>query len=184
MKMLIAIAVVLFVGANCIAGDKVEDLLSKLSHSKNESERVDIISRELWAIDDPRIEEDFMKKLTSNPTREDYYIAQYLAKKGVVKAMAILCANSSKYPISSLQWAYTLKEFGIHKYEPAIPFLIDGLGAASLNVVDEAFHALRVFYPESPSDFSSIQEMKTYFENMYDAANRRIRTEPSQAPGR
>ena len=152
---------------NGVAGDQVDQLLSQLSHTKDEYDRVHIITFDLWNIDDPRIENEFAKRLSDAPTEEAYYVAQYLAKKGNTKALEILNKNNFKYPVSSWQWSYTLREFGRHKFIPAIPTLIYGLGAASLNVVDEAYKALLVFYPDSPASFQSIEEMKTYFEKRY-----------------
>jgi hypothetical protein len=94
--------------------------------------------------------------------------------------LEILCKNDFKYPISSLEWAYTLREFGKQKYKPAIPILIEDLGAASLNVVEEAFNSLKVFYPDSPSNFSSIKEMKTYFQNKYSAPNHGMQADAAE----
>jgi hypothetical protein len=150
------------------AGDKVDELLSRLSRAQEESDRVHVISHDLWNIDDPRVEREFVRRLSLEPTEEAYFIAQYLAKKGNTNALEILNKNNFKYPISSWQWSYTLKEFGRYRYTPAIPTLIQDLDAASLNVVDQAFNALRVFYPESPTSFQSLNEMKTYFKKRYN----------------
>jgi hypothetical protein len=155
---------------NVFAGDQVDALLSQLSRAQEEYERVHIIAFDLWNIDDLRIENEFVKRLSSKPTEEAYYVAQYLAKKGNGKALEILNQNNFKYPISSWQWSYTLKEFGRHKFTPAIPTLIYCLDAASLNVVDEAYKALQVFYPDSPTTFQSLKEMKTYFEKRYNVS--------------
>lgn len=152
---------------NAFAGDKVDELLSQLSDAQDESARAHIIAFDLWNIDDPRIEKEFVKRLSPEQTEEAYYVAQYLAKKGNRKALEILNENHFSYPISSWQWSYTLKEFGRQKFTPAIPTLIYYLDAASLNVVDEAFEALLVFYPDSPTSFQSLEEMKTYFKKRY-----------------
>jgi hypothetical protein len=153
---------------HAFAGDKVDELLSQLSHAEDESDRVHIIAFDLWNLDDPRIDSEFVKRLSSETTGEAYYVAQYLAKRGNRKALEILNRNNYKYPISSWQWSYTLKEFGRHKFTPAIPTLIEALDAASLNVVDEAYKALQVFYPDSPANFQSLKEMKTYFEKRHN----------------
>ncbi len=153
---------------NAFAGDQVDGLLSQLSGAQDESDRAHIIAFDLWNIDDPRIEIDFLKRLSFETTEEAYYVAQYLAKKGNLKALEILNQNNFRYPISSWQWSYTLREFGRHKFTPAIPILIADLDAASLNVVDEAFEALLVFYPDSPTSFQSLEEMKIYFKKRYE----------------
>ncbi len=153
---------------SAFAGDKVDELLSQLSHAQEEYDRVHIIAFDLWNIDDPRIETEFVKRLSPEPTEEAYYIAQYLAKKGNLKALEILKKKHFIYPVSSWQWSYTLREFGRHKFTPAIPTLIYYLDAASLNVVDEAFEALLVFYPDSPTSFQSLEEMRTYFKKRYE----------------
>ena len=152
---------------SAFAGDKVDELLSKLSRTQEESDRAHIIAFDLWNLDDPRIERDFVKRLSPKTTEEAYYVAQYLAKKGNKNALEILNKNNFKYPISSWQWSYTLKEFGRHKFIPANPTLIENLDAASLNVVDEAFKAILVFYPDSPETFASPSEMKRYFQKRY-----------------
>ncbi len=162
------IALMVLAAAFSVYGDdKVDELLIQLSRSGDEYERVHIIAFDLWNIDDPRIENEFLKRLSAQPTEEAYYVAQYLAKKGNEKALEILNKNSVKYPISSRQWSYTLREFGRQKFVPAIPTLIECLDAASLNVVEEALKALLVFYPDSPMDFESPAEMKAYFTKRY-----------------
>ncbi|MDD5756928.1 MAG: hypothetical protein WC324_02380 [Candidatus Omnitrophota bacterium] len=153
---------------SAFASDKVDEVLSKLSHAQEESDRVHIISFDLWNLDDPRIECELVKRLSSETTQEAYYVAQYLAKKGNKKALEILNRNNSGYPISSWQWSYTLKEFGRYKFVPAIPTLIESLDAASLNVVNEACKALQAFFPDSPATFQSLEEMKGYFMKRYN----------------
>jgi hypothetical protein len=148
-------------------GDTVRKSLLQLSRATGEQERVEIIARELWDVNDPRIERDFIKRLSAERTQEAYYVAQYLAKRGNLEALKILSENGAGYPISSWQWSYTLREFGRHHYEPAIPTLIDNLDAACLNVVDEACAALRLFYPDAPRSFSSQADVTAYFEMRY-----------------
>lgn len=159
---------------SAFGSDRVDVLLSKLSHTREESERTHIIAFDLWNLNDPKIERDFVKRLSPKTTEEAYYVAQYLAKRGNKDALEILSRNNFKYPISSLQWSYTLKEFARHKFTPAIPTLIDDLDAASLNVVDEAFRALLVSYPDSPTTFASLREMKSYFEKRYSESPRGV----------
>ena len=164
MKRHLTILTLLFGVLSAHASDTVGELLSQLSRTQEESDRVLIIMHDLWNLDDSRIEKEFMKRLSPQPTEEAYYVAQYLAKKGNTIALEILNKNYFMYPISSWQWSFTVREFGRHKYAPAIPNLIESLNAASLNVVDEAYLALRVFFPDSPTNFRSLEEMKTYFE--------------------
>jgi hypothetical protein len=169
------VAIVLaLIAVSAFAADKVDELLGRLAHTQGESDRAHIIAFDLWNLNDPRIERDFVKRLSPKTTEEAYYIAQYLAKRGNRNALEILNENNFKYPISSWQWSYTLREFGRQRFTPAIPTLIEDLDAASLNVVDEAFKALLVFYPDSPPTFASTKEMKSYFEKRYGESQQAV----------
>ncbi len=79
-----------------------------------------------------------------------YYPLQYLAKRCDGRALARLSrsANIEKgYPIACMQWQYTVKTFGNCEYRPAIPYLIEALDTACLNIDDNAFEALKKLLP-------------------------------------
>jgi len=134
------------------------------------------VAEALYAIEDPRILASFRKHLSNRLTWEDYLCLNYVAKTGDKDAMKILNDNYFKYPTSSLQWSYTVRLFGKFHYEPAIPNLIESLGAASLNLVDAAIDSLEQLCPGPHPEFSSIDEARKYFQGRY---NERRRQAPS-----
>lgn len=142
--------------------DDVSRLLDSFAATSDEDERTEIVL-ELYKMDDPRIVAVFRANLSRDASRLHYFIAQYLAKRGEEKALAILNENYFEYPVSSQQWAYSVHAFGQYRYTPAIPNLIKSLQAASLNVVDEAVWSLRQIFPGSPESFGTPEEAVAYF---------------------
>ena len=142
--------------------DDVSRLLGSLAATSDEDQRTEIIL-ELYNIDDPRVVTALDGLLSHKASKQHYYVAQYLAKRGDEKALAILNKNYFKYPVSSQQWAFSVHAFGLYKYTPAVPNLIKSLGAASLNVVDEAVWSLKQIYPGSPESFRTPEEAIAYF---------------------
>ena len=64
----------------------------------------------------------------------------------------------------SLQYATSLRLFGMCGYRPAIPYLVNtALSDASLNVIDAAEDSLRKLYPKAPSNFPDLASMQRYF---------------------
>jgi hypothetical protein len=157
---------------SAFGADAIGEYLERLKRSKDEADRVRIIAVDLWESEDHRVSREFSKMLSAKVTEEDYFVAQYLAKLGNTNALRILVRNAFEYPVSSWQWSFTLREFGKKKYKPAIPVLIDGLDAASFNVVEEAQGALAVFYPDSPTNFTTLRDMKDYFQKRYRSASK------------
>lgn len=133
--------------------------------------------------DDPRIDHFMREHLSRRRDRGDYYVARYLSKKGDLKALGILAGNCYEYGISSLEWSFTLEEFGKQKYRPAIACLIKWVDAASLNAAGAACDSLRIFYPDAPNNIPSTEEAAKYFNARYRAEkNGSSKTVKSMAP--
>lgn len=126
----------------------------------------DVIAPLLYSIskqgDDPRIDHFMREHLSRGRDRGDYYVARYLSKKGDLKALSILANNCYEYPISSLEWSFTLEEFGKQGYRPAIPCLIKVVDAVSLNAAGAAYDSLQIFYPDAPKHIPTPEEAARY----------------------
>jgi len=51
------------------------------------------------------------------------------------------------YPIGCMWWQDTVKAFGDCNYRPAIPYLIEALSTAGINIDKNASKALKKFLP-------------------------------------
>lgn len=174
-------AIFLFLLGITLGQDQVTVHLNRLARTSDPWQRIQLIKFDLWKNDDPRIGAAFRQLLTTNVTEEAYFVAQYLAKKGDTNALLILNSHNFEYPIPSVQWSCTLRAFGENRFTPAISNLIEDIDAASFNVVDEALTALRVFYPDAPANFTSLETMKAYFAERYsEEANPRPSVRPRQ----
>jgi hypothetical protein len=116
----------------------------------------EVIVIALFSLNDPRVE-DFMRSIAfkglrpHEPDHDPYwYPLQYLARTCDERALARLSRpeNIMKgYPIGCMWWQDTVKAFGDCNYRPAIPYLIEALGCACLNIDDNALRALKKFLP-------------------------------------
>jgi len=108
----------------------------------------------------------FMQKILSAGNGDDdelYWPANYLAKRCDPEGLKWLSMLRDR-PEGCLQWAPTVALFGKCHYRPATPYLVNySLHDACLNIVDAAEIDLRAMYPNSPKEFSSIEDMQKYF---------------------
>jgi hypothetical protein len=106
----------------------------------------------------------FMRTLATEDTElSNYYALQYLGSRGDRRALEILNKNYFKYPVSSLQWSFTVALFGKYRFRPAVENLIESLNAASLNLAGAALESLQMIFPGSPPEFGSPIEAQRYF---------------------
>jgi hypothetical protein len=145
----------------------VAQLLEKFENPVDDCQQR-YVAEALYAIEDPRILACFRKRVSTDVTWVDYLCVNYVAKTGDTRALKILNDNYRKYPTSSVQWSCTVELFGRFHYEPAIPNLIESLGAASLNLVDAAQGSLEQLFPGPHPEFKTIHEAETYFQRKYN----------------
>ncbi len=143
-------------------------LLSAFQGSPSNNEKLGIIYA-LYRIDDPEVT-DFFRRLVAekyDDGEELYYPLNYLAKRCETDALRILSGNGKggyKGEPGCLQWAKTVELFGKCKYRPAIPYLINSIQAACMNIGVAAVDDLREIYPGSPSfKDSSLEQIEQYF---------------------
>jgi hypothetical protein len=120
-----------------------------------------VIVMALFSLRGPKVE-TFMRGIAFKdlkPHRPDYapgwYPLQYLARGCNGQALARLSRpeNITKgYPIACMQWQETVKAFGDCKYRPAIPYLIEALSTACLNIDSNASEALKKLLPGTCED--------------------------------
>ena len=141
-------------------------LLSEFWKTRNEERRLGIIYS-LYRINDPEVAA-FFRRLVSRRFDDGeslYYPLNYLAKLCDPAALSILSGGGKGgyegYP-GCLQWSTTVKLFGKCKYRKAIPFLIDSLTAACMNIGDAADGSLRQLFPGAPQ-FHSAEEAQKYY---------------------
>jgi hypothetical protein len=107
---------------------------------------------------------------------ELYYPLNYLAKRCDSAALGALSGNSKGgykgYP-GCMQWATTVELFGKCKYKPSIPYLINSITAACMNIGIAAVTDLKNFYPGSP-DFQnySPEQIQQYFQRRVEKESR------------
>jgi hypothetical protein len=143
-------------------------LLTAFRNANTSEEKLGI-SYALYRIDDPQIEA-FFKRLIAEGYDDGeglYYPLNYLAKRCDPDALRVLSGNGKGgykgYP-GCLQWGKTVELFGKCKYRPAIPYLIESVEAACMNIGIAAVEDLQTMYPGSP-DFSeySLEQIENYF---------------------
>jgi hypothetical protein len=145
-------------------------LLSEFRGRKDPDQRLGIIYS-LYRIDDTEIAA-FFKKLVAerfDDGEELYYPLNYLAKRCDGEALGVLSGGGKGgypgYP-GCLQWSTTVKLFGQCRYRPAIPYLIDSIDAACMNIGIEAVESLKKMFPGSPNfEPYSLREIQQYFEH-------------------
>jgi len=116
----------------------------------------EIIVLALYSLRDLRVEA-FMRTIAFRglkPHEPDYepqwYPLQYLARVCDGRALARLSRPENireAYPVGCILWQDTVKAFGDCNYRPAVPYLIDALDTACLNINDNALQALKKFFP-------------------------------------
>ncbi len=109
---------------------------------------------------------DFMQKvLAAGRGDEDalYWSADYLAKRCDLAGLKWLSERQGR-PEGCLVWTHSVALFGKCHFRPAIPYIIDNsIHDACLNIDDEGFKDLRQFFPDSPRQFKSVEEMQNYY---------------------
>jgi len=150
---------------------KVENrdfLFAQFQTTKNADERLGI-EYALYRIDDPEVAA-FFKQLVTDAYDDGellYYPLNYLAKRCDADALRVLSGDGKGsykgYP-GCLQWSKTVELFGECNYRPAVPYLINSIQAACMNIGIAAVEDLRKMYPGSP-DFEdySLGEIEQYF---------------------
>jgi hypothetical protein len=150
---------------------KEVSLLTAAYRTSTDEAQKDRLVEVLFEIDDHAVARFMRALMTPGATLQDYYAAQYLAKRGERRALSIMNQNYFKYPVSSAAWASTVRLFGRYGYRPATNHLIESIDAASVNVAAAAVESLRLLFPGSPSEFKSAAEAKKYFRE-------RVRRQP------
>lgn len=142
------------------------ELANAISHHQNiaalidayqragESQR-DVIVLALYSLRDLRVEA-FMRTIAFRglkPREPDYdpqwYPLQYLARVCDGRALARLSRPENireSYPVGCILWQDTVEAFGDCNYRPAVPYLIDALDTACMNINDNALQALKKFF--------------------------------------
>jgi len=145
-------------------------LLSEYRERRDEAQRLGIIYA-LYRINDPEVAA-FFKRLVAerfDDGEELYYPLNYLAKRCDTNALRILSGDGhggyKGYP-GCMQWGTTVELFGKCKYRPAIPYVIDSINAACMNIGIAAVEDLRKMYRGSP-DFKhySLEGIEQYFRH-------------------
>jgi len=146
---------------------EISKLLAALETTDSPIVRIYLTRSVLYQMDSPEIVKAFESRLRDNTDEDNYYVAEYLAKRGNRKALEILNRHYFEHgvfgwPVSSMQLAYTAELFGVHGYRPAIPNLVNSLDAAVLNLAWSAEGALELLYPDAPK-FKNSGECRAYF---------------------
>jgi hypothetical protein len=143
-------------------------LLGAFQTSATSSSKLGIIYA-LYRIDDPEVAAFFRQLVAEkyDDGEELYYPLNYLAKRCETNALRILSGDGKGgykgYP-GCMQWAKTVDLFGKCKYRPAIPYLLNSIDAACMNIGAAAVDDLRTMYPGSPSFAdSSLQQIEEYY---------------------
>jgi hypothetical protein len=116
----------------------------------------EVIIIALYRLRNPRVEA-FMRGIAFNglkPHEPDYdpywYPLQNLARACDERALARLSRPENimeAYPIGCIWWQDTVKAFGDCNHRPAIPYLIEALSTACINIDDNASKALKKLLP-------------------------------------
>ena len=143
---------------------QVKFLLDELNASNTPDAKEWLVPSVLYRIDDRRIYNAFVQRLSEKEDRESYYVALYLAQRGNVTALATLNRHFYKYEIASFEWAEACDTFGKFRYMPAASNLVDCLDAASLNASAAACNALQEIFPGSPKRFLEPTQAEEYYK--------------------
>jgi hypothetical protein len=143
---------------------QVHFLLDELNASNTPEANEWLVSDVLYHIDDRRIYDVFVQRLSDKENRESFYIALYLAERGNIAALATLNRHFYQYQVSSWEWAGACSTFGQYRYMPAVSNLVDCLNAASLNASGASCGALQEIFPGSPKTFYDPSEAEKYYK--------------------
>ncbi len=115
-----------------------------------------LLVKALYYINSPRVLA-FMRKIAFKglkPGKPDYapmyFPLEYLAKRCDERSLRRLSRYANikdGYPIGCMWWQDTVKQFGACGYRPAIPYLIEVLTTACLNIDGNALEGLRNLLP-------------------------------------
>lgn len=109
---------------------------------------------------------EFMKKVLAQSKGDEdalYWPANYLAKQCDGDGLKWLSMLKGR-PERCMIWAPTIALFGKCNYRNAIPYIVENsIEDACLNIDDAGVHDLRHFFPHSPREFGTMEEMQTYF---------------------
>jgi len=143
-------------------------LLTAFQTAESSDEKLGIIYV-LYRIDDPEVEAFFKKLVVEkyDDGEELYYPLNYLAKRCNADALRVLSGDGKGgykgYP-GCMQWGTTVELFGKCKYRPAIPYLVDSIQAACMNIGIAAVEDLQKMYPGSPNfKHYSLEQIEQYF---------------------
>jgi len=145
----------------------VDTLIAAFGRAADDAQRATLL-QVLYHIDDKQIDSALRGCATPGATEEAYYCLNYLAKRGDTTALRLLNDHYYEYPISSLQWSYTVALFGKFQYRRATENLLESVDAASGNVGGAAVEALLELYPGAPRDFASAEEAKEKLRRYLD----------------
>lgn len=151
------------VSSDIIKRKPINELILAFEDKSDSTKHYNILQI-LYQIDHPLIEKEFRKFATDELSEEAYYCLNYLAKKGDYKALLMLNKHFYEYPVSSIQWATTIRLFGKYKVKEATRNLVNAINAASLNVADAAIQSLLEIYPELKPHLKNLK-----FNNYKDA---------------
>lgn len=126
------------------------------AYSRADAAQRAVLVKALFQISSPRVLA-FMRKIAFvglKPGQPDYdpqyFPLQYLAKRCNKRALGRLSRYANikdAYPVGCILWQDTVKEFGTCSYRPSIPYLIEALTTACVNIDDNAFEGLRKLLP-------------------------------------
>ena len=147
-----------------LARRQVNFLLDELNASNTPDANEWLVSGVLYCIDDRRVYDAFIARLSDKEDRESYYIALYLAQRGNTAALATLNRHYFKYPVASFEWEVAVAAFGKFRYMPAASNVVDSLNAANLGLAGTACGTLQEMFPDSPRKFISPAEAEIYYK--------------------
>jgi hypothetical protein len=125
----------------------------------------DGIEHVAYQFDSPEVTE-FMKRIVDKRIKDGedrYWPIEYLAKECDENALMELSTGRYRNQ-GSMQYENSVELFGKCGYRPAIPYLVDvALYDFSFNIIIAGEDSLHELYPDSPQDFSKLEEMQKYF---------------------
>jgi hypothetical protein len=151
-----------------VARHQVNFLLSQLNATNSPDAREWLVSHVLFCINDRRIYNTFVHRLSDKEDRENYYIALYLAQRGNMQALATLNRHYFQYPVASFEWEVAVAAFGKFTYMPAVTNVYGDLNAANLGLAGTAYGALQEMFPGSPTNLGSPLAAEVYFGKRLD----------------
>ncbi len=147
----------------------MKELIVRTLYTERDGENVAGVARVMESVafgrDSRRLDEEVVDRAKA-----------YLAKKCDRRVLREWSSRpyQIRSPTGNGSWGYSylVPYFGVCHYQPAVPYLLWMLDAASLNVVLSSLDALKTFYPND-QEFSSLSAARTYYTARYRAARRR-----------